>query len=181
MLIFPFQLRGQGSRPRCPTLTAVPSYLTCLHSFSSRFGSVMSDSLQPYGLQNSRLPYPDPTTGACANPYTSSWWRHPTISSSVVPFSSCPQSFPASESFPRSQFFPSGGQSIGARAWASALVLPKNIQDWFPLELTGLTSFQSRGLSRVFSNITVQKHQLFSSQLSLGSNAYFHTWLLEKL
>ena len=135
MLIFPFLLRWQGSRPRCPTLRAVPSHLACLHSFSSRFDSVVSDYLQPHGLQNSRLPCPEPTTEACANPYPSSWWCHPTISSSVVPFSSCPQSSPESGSFPRSQFFPSGGQSI--RDSASASVLPVNIQGWFPLGLTG--------------------------------------------
>ena len=103
---------------------------------------------------------------------------HPTISSSVVPFSSCPQSFPALGSFQMSQFFTSGGQSIGASA--SASVLPMNIQDWFPLELTGWISLQPKRLSGVFSNITVQKHQLFSTQLSSQSNSHIHTWPLEK-
>ena len=105
------------------------------------------------------------------------WWCHPTISSSVIPFS-CLQSFSASGSFPVSQFFASGGQSIGASA--SASVPPVNIQDWFPLELTGLISLQSKGLSRVFSNTTVQKHQFFSAQPSLWSNSHIHTGLLEK-
>ena len=103
---------------------------------------------------------------------------HPTISSSVVPFSSCPQSFPASGSFPMSQFFASGGQSI--RVSASASVIPVNIQDWFPLGWTGLISLQSKGLSTVFSNTTVQKHQFFGTQPYLWSNSHIHTWLLEK-
>ena len=105
-------------------------------------------------------------------------WCHSNISSSVVSFSSYLQSFPASGSFPVSWFFSSGGQSIGVSA--SASVLPMNIQDWFPLGLTGLISLQSKGLSRVFSNTTVQKHQFFSTQLSLWSNSHIHTWLLEK-
>ena len=105
-------------------------------------------------------------------------WCHPTISSSVVPFSSCPQSFPASGSFPMSQLFPWGGQSIGVSA--SALVLPMNIQDWSPLGWTGWVSLQSKGLSRVFSNTTVQMHQFFGAQLSSQSNSHIHTWLLEK-
>jgi len=106
----------------------------------------------------------------------SSRWRHPAISSSVVPFSSCLQSFPVSGSFLMSQFFTPGGQSMGASALAS--VLPMNIQDWFPLRLTGLISLQSKGLSRLFSNTTVQKHQFFGAQLSLWSNSRIHTWLL---
>ena len=106
-------------------------------------------------------------------------WCHPTISSSVVPFSSCLQSFPASGSFPMSCLFASGGQSIGASASASAQVLSVNIQDWFPLELTCLISLQSKGLS-VFSSTTVQKHQFFSTQPSLWSSSQIHTWLLEK-
>ena len=126
--------------------------------------SVMSDSLQPHGLQHARLPCPSPIPGVYSNSCPLSRWCHWTISSSVVPFSSCPQSFPSSGSFQMSQFFISGGQSIGVSA--SASVLPKNIQDWF-LELTGLIFFQSKGLSRVFSNTTVQKHQFFSTQLSL--------------
>ena len=124
--------------------------------------SVMSDSLWPHGLQHARLPCPSPTPRACSNSRPSSWWCHPTISSSVVPFSSHLHSFPASGSFPVSQFLASGGQSIGA----SASVLPMNIQDWCPLGWTGLISLQSKGLSRVFSN-TVQEHQFFSTQLSL--------------
>ena len=119
----------------------------------------MSDSLRPYGLQHARFPYPSPTLRACSNSCSLSWWCHPTISSSVVPFSSCLQSFPASGSFPVSRFFASGGQSIGASA--SASVLPMNILDWFPLGWTGWISLQSKGLSRVFSNTTVQKHQFF--------------------
>ena len=105
-------------------------------------------------------------------------WCHPIILSSVIPFSSCPQPLPASGSFPVSQFFTSGGQNI--RASASASVLPMNIQDWFPLGWTGWISLQSKGLSRVFSNTTVQKYQFFGSQLSLQSNSYIQTWLLEK-
>ena len=105
-------------------------------------------------------------------------WYHPTISPSVIPFSSCLQSFPASGSFSMSQFFTSGSQSIGASA--SASVLPMNFQDWSPLGWTGWTPLQSKGLSRVFSNTTVQKHQFFGAQLSLWSNSYIHTWLLEK-
>ena len=127
--------------------------------------SVVSDSLQPHGLQYARLPCPSPTPGACSNLGPLSQWCHPTISSSVIPFSSCLQSFPASGSFPMSQFFASGGQSIGISALAS--VLPMNIQNWFPLGWTAWISLQSKGLSRVFSNTTVQKHQFFGTQLSL--------------
>ena len=115
--------------------------------------SVLSDSLRPHGLQHTRLSCPSPTPKARSNSCPLSQWCHPAISSSVVPFSSCLQSFPASGSFPRSQFFTSGGQSIGVAA--SASVLPMNIQDWFPLGLTELISLQSKGLSRVFSNITL--------------------------
>ena len=140
--------------------------------------SVISDSLRPHGLQQARLPCPSPTTGACSNPCPLSQWCHPTISSSTVPFSSCLQSFPASESFPVSHFFTSGGQNIGVSA--SASVLPVNIQYWFPLGWTLWVSLQSKGLSRVFSNTTVQKHQFFSAQLSLWFNSHIHTWLLEK-
>ena len=118
--------------------------------------SVMSNSLRTHGLQDARLPCPLPSPGACSNSCLLSWWCHPTILSSVVPFS-CLQSFPASGSFPVSQLFVSSGQSIGTSTWAS--FLPMNIQDWFPLGLTGWISLQSNGLSRVFSNTTVQKHQ----------------------
>ena len=132
--------------------------------FSVQFsGSVVSHSLQPYRLQYARSPCPSPTPGACSN--SLSQWGHPTISSSIITFSSCLQSFPASGSSQMSQFFASRGQSNGVSA--SASVLPMNIQGWFPLELTGLISLQSRRLSRVFSNTTVQKHQFFSAQLSL--------------
>ena len=138
---------------------------------------VMSNSLWPHGLQHTKLPF-WPTPRACSNSCPWSWWCHPTISSSVIPFSFCLQSFPASGSFPMIQFFASVGQSIGASA--SASVLPMNIQDWFPLGWTGLISLQSKGLWRVFSNTTVQKHQFFGAQLSLWSNSHIHTWLLEK-
>ena len=140
--------------------------------------SVVSSYLQPHGLQHTRLPCPSPTPGGCSNSCPSSWWCHPTISSSVVPFCAHLQSFPASGSFPMSQFFTSGDQSIGVSILAS--VLPMNIQDWFPLGLTGWISFQSNELSKVFSNTTVQKQQFFSAQLSLWSNCHIHPWLLEK-
>ena len=140
--------------------------------------SVISDSLRPHGLQHARLPCPSPTTGACSNSCPSSWCCHPTIPSSVIPFSSCLQSFPASGPFSMSQFFESGGQNIGVSASTSVLLM--NIQDWFPLGLTGLISMKSNGLSRVISNTTVQKHQFFSVQPSLWSNSHVHTWLLEK-
>ena len=107
-----------------------------------------------------------------------SWWHHPAISSSVIPFSSCPQSLPASDSFPMSQLFAWGGQSIGVSALAS--VLPMNTKDWSPLGWNGWISLQFKGLSRVFSNTTVQKHQFFGTQLSSQSNSHIHTWLLEK-
>ena len=140
--------------------------------------SVMSDSLWSHGLQHARLPCPSPSLRVCSNSCSLNQWCHPTISSSAVPFSSYLQSFPASGSFPRSQFFASGGQNIGASA--SASVLQMNIQDWFPLGWTGWISLKSKGLSRVFSSTIVQKHQFFSTQLSLWSNSHIHTWLLEK-
>ena len=127
--------------------------------------SVMSDSLYTYELQDARPPCPSPTPRVYPNSCPLSQWCHPTISASIIPFSSSPQSFPASGSFPMSQFFASGGQSIGVSA--SASVLPMNIQDWFPLGWAGWIYLQSKGLSRVFSNTTVQKHQFFSAQLSL--------------
>ena len=137
--------------------------------------SVLSDSLWPHGLQHTRPPCPSPTPRACSKSGPSSHWFHPTSSSSVIPFSPL-QSFPASGSFPMSLFFAAGGQST--RASASASVLPMNIQGLFPLGLTGGISLQSKGLSRVFSNTTVQKH-LFSPQLSLWSSSHIHTWLLK--
>ena len=140
--------------------------------------SVMSDSLQPHGLQYIRIPCPSPSPRVCSKSHALSQRCHPTNSSSVTPFSSCLQSFPASESFPMSWLFTSGGQSIGASA--SASVLPKNSQGWFSLGLTGLISLLSKELSRVFSNTTVRKHQIFGIQPSLWSNSHIHTWLLEK-
>ena len=127
--------------------------------------TVISDSLQFHGLQHTRFPCPSLTPGTCSNSWPLSQWCHPTISSSVIPFSSCLQLFPASESFPMTQFFPSGGRSIGVSA--SASVLPVNIQDWFSLGWTGWIFLQSKELSRVFSNTKVQKCQFFGTQLSL--------------
>ena len=137
--------------------------------------SVMSDSLQPHGLQHTRLPCPSPSPGTCSNSCPLSWWCHPTISSSVIPFSSCLLSFPASESFPVSHFLESGGQSIGVSA--SASVFPMNIQDWFSLGCPGWISLLSKGFSRVLSNTAAQKRWFFSAQLSLFSNSQIHTWL----
>ena len=139
--------------------------------------SVVSDSLRPHGLQHIRSPCPSPTLGVYPYSCPLSWWYHPTISSSVIPFSSHFQSFPISGSFQMSQLFTWGGQNIGVSA--STSVLPMNTQNWFPLGWTGWISLQSKGLSRVFSNTTVQKH-IFSAQLSLLSNSHVHTWLLEK-
>ena len=139
--------------------------------WDSRFSSVqfscsaMSAFLQPYGLKHTRIPCPPPAPGAYSNSCPSSWWCQPTISFSAVPFSSGLQSFPASGSFPVSWFFISGDQSI--RTSASASVFPMNIQDWFSLGWTGWISLKSKGLSRVFSSATVQKHQFFGAQLSL--------------
>ena len=140
--------------------------------------SVVSDSLQPHESQHARTPWPSPTPGVHPDSCPSSPWCHPAISSSVVPFSSCPQSLPASESFLMSQLFAWGGQSTGVSALAS--FLPKKPQDWSPSEWTGWISLQSKGLSRVFSNTTVQKHQFFGAQLSSQSNSHIHTWRLEK-
>ena len=140
--------------------------------------SVMSNSLRPRGLQHVRLPCLSPTPRAYSNSCPLSQWCHPTISSSVVPFSSRLQSFPASKSFPMSQFFASGDQIIGVSASTSGL--PMNIQHWFPLAWTCWISLQSKGLSRVFSNTTVQKHLFFGAQLSSQSDSHIHTWPLEK-
>ena len=148
------------------TQTKIPYSIYILLLFSR---PVMSDSLRPQGLQHARLPCPSPSPRACSNSCPLSQWCHPTILSSVIPFSSCLQSFTASGSFLMSQLLASGRQSIGT----SASVLPVNIQDWLPLGLTGLTSLQSKGLSEVFSNTTVQKHHFFGAQPSLWSN--FHT------
>ena len=140
--------------------------------------SVVSDSLRPHESQHARPPCPSPTPRVHQHSRASNWWCHPAISSSVVPFFSCPQSLPASESFPMSQPFAWGGQSTGVSA--SASVLPMNTQNWSPLGWTGWISLQSKGLSRVFSNTTVQKHQFFDAQLSSQSNSHIHTWPLEK-
>ena len=137
----------------------------CLTYKVVQFCSVVSDSLWPRGLKHTRPSCPSPTPRVYSNSCLLSRWCHPTLSSSVIPFSSCPQSFPASGSFQMSQLFASGGQSIGVSA--STSVLPMNIQDWSPLGCTGWIFLQSKGLSRVFSNTTVQKHQFFSAQLSL--------------
>ena len=151
----------------------------CLFCTSIQFSrSVVSDSLRPHSSQHARPPCTSPTPGVHSDSRPSSQWCHPAISSSVVPFSFCPQSLPASGSFPMSQLFAWGGQSIGVSALAS--FLPKNTQDWSPLEWTSWISLQSKGLSRVFSNTTVQKHQLFSAQLSSQSNSQIHTRPLEK-
>ena len=133
---------------------------------------VMSDFWPPHGLPQPRFPYTSPSPGVCSNSHPLSQWCHPTILSSVVPFSFCNQSFPASGAFPMSQLYASGGQSIGA----SASIFLMNIQGWFPLQLTGLFYLQSKGLSRVFSNTTVQKHQFFNVQLSLWSNISHDYW-----
>ena len=146
-------------------LTTGLDLLSCLKAQFSSVQSLGHDSLQPHGLEQARLSCPSPTPRACSNSCPLSWWCHPTISSSIVPFSSCLQSFLTSGSFPMSQFLASGGQSVGVSA--SASVFPMNIKGWFPLGLTGWISLQSKGLSRVFCNTTVQKHQFFCAQLSL--------------
>ena len=136
------------------------------------------DYLRIHGLQHARLPCPSPSPGASSNSCPLSWWCHPTISSSVIPLSSCFQSFPALGSFLMSHLFTSGDQSIGTSA--SAWDFPMNIRDWFPLGLTGWISLQSKGLSRVFSNTTVRKYQFLIAQPSLWANFHIHIWLLEK-
>ena len=148
------------------------------YSFSSvQFSlSVKSNSLRPHESPHDRPPCPSQTPGVYSN--SLSHWCHPNISSSVVPFSSCPQSLPASGSFPTSQLFTWGGQSIGVSA--SASVLPMNTQDWPPLGWTGWNSLQFKGLSRVFSNTIVQKHQFFGAELSSQSNSHIYTWPLVK-
>ena len=140
--------------------------------------SVVSNSLRPHESQHTRPPCPSPTPGVHSDSHPWSLWCHPAISSSVVPFSSCSQSLPASESFPMNQCFVWGGQSTGVSALAS--FLPKRSQGWSPSEWTRWISLQSKGLSRVFSNTTVQTHQFFGTQLSSQSNSHIHTWPLEK-
>ena len=179
----PLQLVGQESFYR-PKSGWGGAYIWTQRSQLSQFSSVqfsrsvVSDSFRPHELQHARPPCPSPTPGVYWNSCPSSRWCHPAISSSVVPFSSCPQSLPASGSFPMSQLSASGGHSIGVSASASAL--PMNTQDWSPLGGTGWISLQSKGLSRVFSNTTVQKHQFFGTQFSSQSNSHIHTWPLEK-
>ena len=170
--------KDESSSP--PTANLCAHQPSCSQRYQSvQFSpSVVSDSLRLHGLQHTRPSGPSPTPRVYSNSCTSIQWCHPTISASVIPFSSCLQSFLASGSFPMSQFFASGGQNIGAST--SSSVFPMNIKDWFPLGLTGVISLQSKGLSRVFSNTTVQKYPFFSTQLSLWSNSYSHTWLLGK-
>ena len=159
------------------TLTPGNRYKTKL-SLVQFSRSLWSNSLWPHESLHTRPPCRSPTPGVHSNSCLSSRWCHPAISSSVVPVSSCPQSLPASGSFPVSQLFTWGGQSTGVSA--SASFLPINTQNWSPLEWTGWISLQSKGLSRVFSNTTVQRHQFFGAQLSSQSNSHIHTWPLEK-
>ena len=154
------KIANTWKQPKCPSTDEWINMTWYIYTmeYSVQFShSVVSDSLRHHELQHVRPPCPSPTTGVHSSSCPLSWWCHPAISSSVVRFSSCPQSFPASESFPMSQLFAWGGQSIGVSALAS--VLPTNTQDWSPLGWTGWISLQSKGLSRVFSNTTVQKHQ----------------------
>ena len=167
-------LKRQGEKPGYIQVFATKYQVIRISKDSVQFScSVVSESLQPHRLQHARPLCPPPTPGVHSNSRPSSQWCHPAISSSVVPFSICPRSLPASKSFPMSQLFTWGGQSTGVSA--STSVLPKNSQDWSPLEWTGWISLQSKGLSRVFSNTTVQKHQFFGSQLSAQSNSHIHT------
>ena len=170
---------GESSQRRwvAPGAWTIGEVVVCISSVQFSH-LVVSDFLQPHESQHTRPPCPSPTPGVHSNPCPLSQWCHPAISSSVIPFSSCPQSLPASGSFPTSQLFAWGGQSIGVSALAS--VLPMNTQDWSPLGWTGWTSLQSKGLSRIFSNTTVQKHQFFGTQLSSQSDSHIHTWPLEK-
>ena len=158
--------------------TLIPlDYWMFIKVFSSVQLHSQSNSLQPHKLQHARPPCPSPAPGIYPNSCSSSRWCQATISSSVIPFS-CPQSLPASGFFSMSQLFTWGGQNMGVSALAS--VLPMNTQDWSPLEWIGWVSLQSKGLSRVFSNTTVQKHQFFGAQPSSQSNSHIHTWPLEK-
>jgi len=166
-------------KEKAPSRLWIANRWNTTNNSNSQFShSVMSDSLRPHELQHARPPCPSPTPGVHPNPFPLSRWCHPTISSSVIPFSSCPQSFLASGSFPMSQLFASGGQIIGVSA--STSVLPMNTQDWSPLGWTGWISLQSKGFSRVSSNTAVQKNQFFSTQLSLYYSSHIHTWPLEK-
>ena len=176
----PRDLPDPGNKPRSPALQQILYYLshqgspyTLLYCSVAQLCPTLCDPV------DTRLPCPSPSPRACSNSCPLSQWCHPSIPSSVIPFSSCLQSFPGSGLFLVSQLFDSGGQSIGASA--SSSVLPMNIQDWLPLGLTGLIPLQSKGLSGVLSNTAVQKHQFFGTQSSLWSNSHIHMWLLEKL
>ena len=164
----------------CKITVGIDFVIWCINQIRSDqiSPSVVSDSFRPHESQQARPPCPSPTPRVHSNSRPSSQWCHPAISSSVVPFSSCPQSIPASESFPMSQLFAWGGQSPGASALAS--FLPKKSQGWSTSEWTGWISLHSKGLSRVFSNTTVEKHQFFGAQPSSQSNSHIHTWPLEK-
>ena len=155
-------------------LVTYKAFLGLFHVTVQFSRSVVFDCLRPHGLQHTRPPCPSPTPGVHSDSRRSSQWCHPAISSSVVPFFSCPQSLPASESFPMSQLFTWDGQSTGVSA--SASFLPKKSQGWSLSEWTGWISLQSKGLSRVFSNTTLQKHQFFDARLSSQSDSHIHTW-----
>ena len=171
-----FQVLHSKIPRECVKTWIVPNHVYNTFFVSVQFSrSVVSDSLRPRESQHTRPPCPSPTPGV--HPNSCRWW-HPAISSSVVPFFSCPLSLPASGSVPVSQLSAWGGQSIGVSA--SASVLPMNIQDWSPLGWAGWISLHSKGLARIFSSTTVQKHQFFSAQLSSQSNSHIHTWSLEK-
>ena len=164
-----------------PFYETLSSFENTNNASSVQFSSVaqLFLTLQHHESQHARPPCPSSTPGVHSNARPSSWWCHPAISSSVIPFSSCPQPLPTSESFPMSQLFTWGGQSTGASALAS--FPPRNTQGWSPSEWTGWISLQSKGLSRIFSNTTVQKHLFFGAQPSSQSNSHIHTWPLEKL
>ena len=162
-------------QPKCPSTDNEYIYLQSVSQFSH---SVVSDSLRHHGLQHASLPCPSPTPGACSNSCPLSWWYHPTISSSVIPFSSLPSIFSSIGVFSNELALHNRWQSIETSA--STSVLPMNIQVWFPLRLTGLISLLSKGLSRVFSRTTIWKHLFFCVQPSLWSNSHIHIWLLEK-
>ena len=170
-------LEGPSASPS-PLIQGLVSSGNTLTVIPVQFSSVTQScpTLRSQELQHARPPWPSPTPGVYPNSCPLSRWFHLTISSSVIPFSSCPQSFPTSGSFKMSQLFASGSQSIGVSA--STSVLPMNTQDWSPLGWTGWISLQSKELSRAFSNTTVQNHQFFGAQLSLQSNSHIHTWLL---
>ena len=176
VLLFDLQREGTVKTAQAHSSFITGQLISAWYAFSSvQFScSFISD----YILQHARPPCPSPTSGVYSNSYPLSRWCHKTISSSVNPFSSCPQSFPASGSFQMTQLFASGGQSMGVSA--STSVLPVNTQNWSPLGWTGWISLLSKGLSRVFSNTTVQKHQFFSAQLSLQPDSHIHAWPLEK-